>query len=276
MMMPTVELPDRSAVPALGQGTYRMGEKKNARAREVAALRLGIELGMTLIDTAEMYGEGAAEEIVAEAIEGMRESVFLVSKVYPHNATRAGLPKACARSLRRLRTEAIDLYLLHWRGEVPLEETAEAFEKLQAEGKIRRWGVSNFDVAGLEELDRPACATDQVLYNLEARGIEFDLLPWARAQGLPLMAYSPVGHGGDLLRHPTLAEIAQRRGATPAQVALAWVLRQPQMIAIPKATNPEHVRDNAAAVGFELSEEDLRALDAAFPPPRKKRPLATL
>ena len=274
--MKSVSLAGKIQVPVLGQGTWKMGEQKRARAREVAALRLGIELGMTLIDTAEMYGEGAAEEVVAEAIEGQRESVFLVTKVYPHNASRTAVPKACERSLRRLRTEVIDLYLLHWRGSVPLGETVEAFEKLRAEGKIRHWGVSNFDVPDLDEFDQPACATDQVLYNLEARGIEFDLLPWCRAHGLPVMAYSPVGQGGDLLRHPALAEIARRHQATPAQIALAWVLRQPQMIAIPKAADPDHVRANAAAAKLRLREEDLSVLDAAFPPPTKKEPLAML
>ncbi len=253
-----------------------MGERKRERAQEVAALRLGIELGMTLIDTAEMYGEGAAEEVVAEAIEGQRDHVFLVTKVYPHNANATALPKACARSLRRLRTKVIDLYLLHWRGSTPLEETVEAFEKLRAEGKIRHWGVSNFDVADLEELDRSACASNQVLYNLEARGIEFDLLPWSRVHRLPVMAYSPVGQGGDLLQHPALVEIARRHDATPAQIALAWVLRQPQVIAIPKASDPDHVRANAAAAKLRLSEKDLSDLDAAFPPPRKKQTLAML
>jgi diketogulonate reductase-like aldo/keto reductase len=274
--MQTVELPDKTSVPVLGQGTWKMGETTENRSEEVAALRLGIELGMTLIDTAEMYAEGGAEEIVAEAIEGQRESVFLVTKVYPHNASRTGLPEACARSLRRLRTEVIDLYLLHWRGRVPLGETVEAFEKLRTVGKIRRWGVSNFDVDDLEELDAAGCMTDQVLYNLEARGIEFDLLPWCEAHLLPLMAYSPVGQGGELLKDPALSKLAKRHDTTPAQVALAWVLRQPRMIAIPKASNREHVRANAAAAELRLSEEDLAALDTAFPPPQSRTPLAML
>jgi len=239
-------------------------------------LRLGMELGMTLIDTAEMYAEGGAEEVVAEAIEGQRDSVFLVTKVYPHNASRTGVPEACARSLRRLRTEVIDLYLLHWRGRVPLAETVEAFEKLRTEGKIRRWGVSNFDVDDLEELDAAGCMTDQVLYNLEARGIEFGLLPWCEAHRLPLMAYSPVGQGGELLKDPALSKIGKRHDATPAQIALAWVLRQPRMIAIPKASHPEHVRANAAAAELRLSEEDLAAIDTAFPPPQSRTPLAML
>lgn len=274
--MKTTALATGTIVPVLGQGTWKMGEGERDRREEVAALRLGIDLGLTLIDTAEMYGEGAAEEVVADAIEGQRERVFLVTKVYPHNATRSGLPQACARSLRRLRTDAIDLYLLHWRSRTPFEETIEAFEKLRGEGKIRHWGVSNFGVADLEELDQPDCATDQVLYNLEARGIEFDLLPWCRAHGLPVVAYSPVGQGGKLLRSQTLVEIAQRHDATPVQVALAWVLRQPQVIAIPKAGDPVHVRANAEARKMRLTEQDLAELDSAFPPPKKKAPLAML
>lgn len=274
--MKTVTLSDETIVPALGQGTWKMGEGERDRKDEVAALRLGIDLGMTLIDTAEIYGEGAAEEVVAEAIEDRRERVFLVTKVSPQNATRIGLPRACARSLRRLRTEVIDLYLLHWRGRTPLEETVEAFEKLRAEGKILRWGVSNFDVADLEELDQSAHPADQVLYHLEARGIEFDLLPWCLAHGLPVMAYSPLGQGGELLRDPTLARIARRHDATPAQIALAWVLRQPQVIAIPKAGDPAHVRANAVARELRLTEQDLSELDSAFPPPGKKEPLAVL
>ncbi|MEO8438706.1 MAG: aldo/keto reductase [Spartobacteria bacterium] len=274
--MKTVLLADGLEVPALGQGTWKMGEGEHDRAAEIAALRLGIDLGMTLVDTAEMYGEGAAEEVVGQAIAGERERVFVVSKVYPHNATRRGLPEACARSLKRLRIETIDLYLLHWRGRTPLSETVEAFEKLQSEGKIRRWGVSNFDVFDLKELDRPDCVANQVLYNLEVRGIEFDLLPWSRQQQLPTMAYSPVGQGGDLLRHPTLVAVARRHESTPAQVALAWVLRQPQLIAIPKAAELKHVRENAAAADLLLNEEDLAELDAAFPPPTKKQPLGML
>ncbi len=235
---------------------------------------------MTLLDTAEMYGEGSAEEVVAEAIVGRRAQVFLVTKVYPHNATRAGVPAACERSLRRLRTDVIDLYLLHWRsGSTPLAETVAAFEKLRGAGKIRHWGVSNFDVADLEELGPDAldaCATNQVLYNPEHRGIEFDLLPWCQERGMPIMAYSPVGQGGRLLQHKTLAAIARRHEATPAQVALAWVLRQPGVIAIPKAGDAEHVRANAAALKLRLTEDDLAEIDAAFPPPRRKQSLAML
>jgi len=279
--MKTVRLPDGTEVPALGQGTWHMGERRLDRRAEVDALRLGLDLGMTLIDTAEMYGEGGAEEVVGEAIAGRpRESVFLVSKVYPHNATRRAMPAACERSLRRLRVDTIDLYLLHWRGSAPLAETVEAFEALRSQGKIRRWGVSNLDVSDLEELGEEAlarCATDQVLYNLSARGIEFDLLPFCRERGMPVMAYTPLGQAGEMLRDPTLAAIAARHGATPAQIALAWTLRDPGgVIAIPKASSPEHVRENAAAAAIALTPEDLAKLDAAFPPPRRKRPLEIL
>jgi len=276
--MARVRLPDGTEVPALGQGTWHMGERGSDRRAEVAALRLGIELGLTLLDTAEMYGEGGAEEVTAEAIRGQREKVFLVSKVYPHNASRRGLPQACERSLQRLRTETIDLYLLHWRGSVALADTVEAMERMQAAGKIRHWGVSNLDVDDLEELG-PAlarCAADQVLLNLEHRGPEYDLLPFCAARGLPVMAYSPVGQGGALLRHPALVEVARARGATPAQVALAWTLSKPGVISIPKATTPDHVRQNAAAGEMVLTAEEHAALDAAFPPPQRKRSLAML
>ncbi len=279
--MKTVRFVDGTEIPALGQGTWHMGERGADRRREAEALRLGLDLGMTLIDTAEMYGEGGAEAVVAEAIAGRpRDEVFLVSKVYPHNATRRGTAAACERSLKRLRVETIDLYLLHWRGAAPLAETVEAFEALRRAGKIRRWGVSNLDVEDLEELGAalPGCATDQVLYNLATRGIEFDLLPFCRARGMPVMAYTPIDQGGRLLRDRALAAVAARHGATPAQVALAWTLRAPPggVIAIPKAADPKHVRENAAAAAILLTAEDLAALDAAFPPPRRKRPLAML
>jgi len=278
--MKTVQLPDGKRVPALGQGTWRMGEKKKAHADEVAALRLGIDLGMTLIDTAEMYGEGGAEKVVADAIAGQRDRVFVVSKVYPHNASRTELPKACERSLKRLRIDAIDLYLLHWRGDVPLLETVAGFEKLRSEGKIRRWGVSNFDVEDMEELlateDDSSCATNQVLYNLENRETEFDLLPWSQRNKIPIMAYSPVGHGRGLLNNATLKKIAKRHNATPTQIALAWVLRQPGVIAIPKASNKAHVRENAQSTDLELTKGDLTEIDRAFPPPKSKQPLAML
>ncbi|MCK8785389.1 aldo/keto reductase [Roseomonas sp. NAR14] len=280
--MRSVNLADGTAVPVIGQGTWYMGERRDAAAREAEALRLGLDLGMTLIDTAEMYAEGGAETVVGEAIAGRRDEVFLVSKVYPHNASRRGVAAACERSLKRLRTDRIDLYLLHWRGGVPLAETVAGFEALRAAGKIRRWGVSNLDVDDLEELGAAApgasgdCATDQVLYNLEHRGPEFDLLPWCRARGMPVMAYSPVGQGGALLRHPALAAVAKRHGVTPAQAALAWAVRGDGVVAIPKASDPAHVRQNAAAAGIVLPAEDLAALDAAFPPPKRKRALAML
>lgn len=275
-----VTLPDGTRVAALGQGTWQMGEDRRARAAEVAALRLGIELGLTLIDTAEMYGEGGAEEVVGQAIAGLRDHVFVVSKVYPHNAGRRAVVAACERSLRRLGIETLDLYLLHWRGSVPLAETVEGFEALKRAGRIARWGVSNLDVDDMEELwsvaGGAACATDQVLYNLAERGIEFDLIPWCAQRKMPIMAYSPVGQGGRLLRHKALAEVAARHGATPAQVALAWTLSRPGVIAIPKAADPKHVRENAAAAALRLTEEDHGTLDAAFPPPQRKRPLAIL
>ncbi len=262
-------------MPRLGQGTWHMGESRAKRAAEVAALRLGVELGMTLIDTAEMYGEGGAEEVVGEAIEGQRDRVFLVSKVYPHNASRAGVPSACERSLRRLRTDRIDLYLLHWQGSTPVAETAEAFERLHEAGKIRYWGVSNFDVDDMEEVPE-GCWANQVLYNLGARGIEYDLLPWCRERDMQMMAYSPVGQGGRLLSNQTLRSVAARRGITPAQAAIAWTLREPGVVSIPKAADAEHVRQNAAAATLVLAPEELAELDDAFPPPRRKQPLGML
>ena len=282
--MKAVELPDGERVPALGQGTWNMGETKRAHSGEVAALRLGIDLGITLIDTAEMYGEGGAEKVVADAIDGQRERVFVVTKVYPHNASRAKLPKACERSLKRLRIDAIDLYLLHWRGSVPLAETVDAFEKLRVAGKIRHWGVSNFDVDDMEDLwsveEGANCAANQVLYNLENREIESGLLPLYQQSTLNyqlvVMAYSPVGHGRGLLENATLKKIAKRRDATPAQIALGWVLRQPGVIAIPKASSEKHVRDNARSIDIELTKVDLADLDRAFPPPKSKQPLPML
>ncbi|MGK9065285.1 aldo/keto reductase [Stutzerimonas chloritidismutans] len=271
--MRNLTLADGTPVPVIGQGTWHMGEDPAARSREVAALRLGIELGMTLIDTAEMYAEGGAEEVVGQAIAGCREQVFLVSKVYPHNASRQGVAQACERSLRRLGTDCLDLYLLHWRGQYPLAETVEAFGRLKADGKIRRWGVSNFDLDDMQELGEPCCATNQVLYNPAERGIEFDLLPWCQAQRMPVMAYCPLGQGGDLLRHPAMTRVAQRLGAEPAQVALAWALRQPGVLVIPKASSAEHLRANARAVELHLANSDVAELDAAFPPPRGPQPL---
>ncbi len=272
--------PDGTQVPALGQGTWHMGEAGSDRAAEARALRLGIELGMTLIDTAEMYADGGAEEVVADAIAGQRDAVFVVSKVYPQNASRARMTTSCERSLRRLGTDRLDLYLLHWSGSVPLAETVAAFRALQADGKILRWGVSNLDTSDLAELELiPGggdCATDQVLYNLRARGPEFDLLPWCASKNMPVMAYSPVGQGGALLRDAALRRVAERHNKTTAQIALAWTLRQDGIISIPKASNPAHVRDNFAAADVVLGEADLAELDTAFPPPKRKRGLEML
>lgn len=277
-MIPRISFADGTEVPALGQGTWHMGERGADRTREADALRLGLDLGMTLIDTAEMYAEGGAEEVVAEAIAGRRDAAFIVSKVYPHNASRRGVASACERSLARMRIEAIDLYLLHWRGGVPLDETVAGFEALRRAGKIRRWGVSNLDVDDLEELGAalPDCATDQVLYSPEHRGVEFDLLPFCARRRMPVMAYSPVGQGGRMLKNPALIAVALRQGRSPAQIALAFTLRAGGVIAIPKASDPAHVRDNAAAGDIVLSDADLAEIDAAFPPPKRKRSLAML
>jgi diketogulonate reductase-like aldo/keto reductase len=267
--MMTTPFSDRSS---LGQGTWGMAEHAERRAGEIAALRAGVDLGMTIIDTAEMYGGGAAERLVAEAVGDRRDEVFLVDKVMPQHATRRGTLAACDASLRQLKTDRIDLYLLHWRGNVPLDETLAAFEELVSSGKIEHWGVSNLDVDDMKELAqlRPAAppATNQVLYNLARRGIEYDLLPWCRARGIPIMAYSPVEQGR-LLRNKALKRVADRLGATPAQVALAWVLRHPDVVAIPKTGNLEHLRQNRAALDLTLSAEDLSELDDAFPPPAK-------
>ncbi|GGD33493.1 aldo/keto reductase [Aureimonas glaciei] len=276
--MKQVVLPTGESVPALGQGTWMMGEDRARRTDELAALRHGIERGMTLIDTAEMYGDGASEELVGEAIAGRRDSIFLVSKAYPQNASRQRLPLACARSLQRLGTDRIDLYLLHWRGGVPLAETVEAMEALRAEGKIRHWGVSNLDLDDMQELVEvggESCATDQILYNLTRRGPEFDLLPWLEERKMPVMAYSPVEQGR-LLRHQGLAALAAERGATAAQIALAFVLRREGLIAIPKAGSAAHVAENAEALRLELRPEDWAELDRIFPPPTRSAPLDML
>ncbi|HVL75248.1 MAG TPA: aldo/keto reductase [Noviherbaspirillum sp.] len=274
--MRTVSLPDGTLVPALGQGTWCMAENPRLRSAERDALACGIELGMTLIDTAEMYGDGAAEELVGEVIGGRREQVFLVSKVLPENGSRQGTIAACERSLRRLGTDRIDLYLLHWRGSVPLEETVSAFMRLKRDGKIRYWGVSNFDVSDMEELVRldsgAMVATNQVLYNLRRRGIEYDLLPWSVRRQMPTMAYSPIEQGR-LVDAEVLKEIADKHMVTPAQVALSWVLRREDVIAIPKAARIEHVRQNRAALDLVLNEEDLARLDEAYPPPKGPVPL---
>ncbi|MEA2454088.1 MAG: hypothetical protein QOI45_350 [Thermoleophilaceae bacterium] len=277
--VPTITLPSGDTMPVLGQGTWRLAEGLHPRDEEIASLQLGIELGLTLIDTAELYGGGAAEELVGEAIAGRRDEVFLVSKVLPHNATRRGTVAACERSLRRLGTDHLDVYLLHWRGSVPLAETLGGFQDLVRAGAIRNWGVSNFDRPDLTELlglpGGNAVATNQVLYNLARRGIEYELLPWCRQLGIPIMAYSPIGQGR-MLRHPALTEVAERHGATPAQVALAWVLRQDMVNAIPRAGTPEHVRDNSGALELHLDAHDLAALDHAFPPPAEPTPLEVI
>jgi len=276
--IPTVTMRDGAQVPVLGLGTWRMGERKRERDAEIAALRLGIDLGMTLIDTAEMYGDGGAETIVGEAIAGQRDRVFLVSKVYPHNAGAKSAIAACERSLKRLATDRLDLYLLHWRGRIPLSETVNAFERLRRDGKIVRWGVSNFDVDDIEELlalpEGKRCAANQVLYHLGERAIEWRLAALCREHRIALMAYSPVGQG-DLLRSHKLHAIAREANVTPAQLALAWLIRQ-RVIAIPKATNEAHVRDNRKAADITLSPRIVSALDAAFPPPRHAKPLAVI
>lgn len=268
--MRKTKLPSGESIPVLGQGTWYMGDEPHRRAEEIATLRLGLDLGMSLIDTAEMYGDGASEKLVGEAIAGRRDEVFLVSKVLPSNASRNGTIAACERSLKRLGTDRIDLYLLHWRGRTPFAETIAAFEALQDAGKIRHWGVSNMDVDDMSEIARAsggdAIATNQVLYNLTRRGIEYDLLPQAQARGLPLMAYSPMEQGR-LTEYPEVEDIADKHGVTPAQIALTWVLRQQGVIAIPKASTLSHVQDNRAALDVKLTEEDLAELDEVFPPP---------
>jgi len=268
--MKTVRLPSGELVPALGQGSWYMGEDRSARKAEVAALQLGLDLGMTLIDTAEMYAEGGAEEVVGAALAGRREQAFLVSKVYPHNASRMGVAAACERSLRRLKTDRIDLYLLHWRGPHPLAETVEAFEALQRAGKIRHWGVSNLDLADMQELrgvpGGEVCAANQLLYNLARRGIEWDLLPWLRQQGVATMAYSPIEQAR-LLDHKGLQDFARHHGMTTAQAALAWLLAQEGVIAIPKSAKLARVRENAAAREITLDPAQLAELDRLFAPP---------
>jgi diketogulonate reductase-like aldo/keto reductase len=277
--MKRVALPCGESVPALGQGTWFMGEDPQQRRREVAALRHGLELGLALIDTAEMYAEGGAEEVVGEAIAGRRDEVFLVSKVYPHNASRRAMCRSCEASLRRLRVDTIDLYLLHWSGAVPLAETVEAFEALRSDGKIRHWGVSNLDAGQLQELwdtsGGRALQTDQVLYNLGRRGVEWDLLPWLAERRIPLMAYSPLEQAR-LLREPALAQFAQRHGRTTAQVALAWVLARDDVIAIPKSADAKRLDENAAALERPLTRDELAELDTLFPPPAGPEPLAML
>ncbi len=277
--IPIVSLPTGETIPVLGQGTWTIADRPARRAKAVMALRAGIDAGMTLIDTAEMYGDGASEELVGEAVAGRRDAVFLVSKVYPHNAGRRSAIEACERSLRRLKTDRLDLYLLHWRGSIPLAETVGAFERLTADGKIRHWGVSNFDCDDMEELlaeGGSAVAVNQVLYNCGRRGIEFDLMPWQAERGIPVMAYSPIEQGR-LPRHPVLAAIAARHpGATAAQVALAFTLRRGGVVAIPQMATPSHVAENRPAADLRLSPEDLAEIDRAFPPPTRRRSLDML
>jgi diketogulonate reductase-like aldo/keto reductase len=278
-IMKEVELPSGESVPALGLGTWYMGENPATRPEELATLRLGLDLGVTLIDTAEMYGDGLAEELVADAIEGRRDEVFLVSKVLPQHASRREMPVACEGSLRRLRTETIDLYLLHWRGEVPLAETLDAFAQLQKKGKIRYYGVSNLDIDDMEELwecpGGPEAATDQVLYNLAHRGIELDLLPWLRKHHEPVMAYSPIQHAG-LLDDPRLVDFGRRHELTPAHVALGWLLAKDDVITIPKTSHRDRLMENVRALEQPLTKAQLRELDRLFPPPKGPTPLEML
>jgi diketogulonate reductase-like aldo/keto reductase len=274
--IPTVALPSGARMPTFGIGTWRMGEDRRRRKDETDAIRHGIDLGYTLIDTAEMYGEGGAEEAVADAIAGRRDGLTIVSKVYPHNASRQGAIAACERSLKRLRIERLDVYLLHWIGSVPFEETIAAFQKLKADGKIADWGVSNFDLDDLQAWhagDGGRCATNQVMFNLARRGVEFDLLPWMQRHGMPLMAYSPIDQG-PLARHGALKAVADRHGATPAQVALAWLLHLPGVVVIPKSSSKARLAENFGALDVTLTADDLAELDRAFPPPRSKRSLA--
>ncbi|MBV9150200.1 MAG: aldo/keto reductase [Alphaproteobacteria bacterium] len=277
--LPQVRLPNGERVPAFGQGTWHMGEDRRRAGEEAASLTLGIELGMTLLDTAEMYGSGRAEEIVAEAAHGQRDQLFIVSKVLPYNASQKGTIEACERSLKRLKTDRIDLYLLHWRGSVPLAETLGAFARLQRDGKIRHHGVSNFDLDDMQEwvalAGGESVAANQILYNLQRRGPEWELIPWCRERHITIMAYTPLGQGR-MLQNRTLGEIAGRHGATPAQVALAWLLRRNGTMVIPKASRPEHVRENRGALDIKLTADDLAALDRAFPPPQGSTALGML
>jgi diketogulonate reductase-like aldo/keto reductase len=275
----TVQLPDGTQVPAFGLGTWRMGERAQLRQAETSALRAGLDLGVRLIDTAEMYGEGEAEAIVGEAVAGRRDGIYIVSKVYPHNASRAGVVAACERSLKRLKTDRLDLYLLHWRGNHKLADTVAGFEALKAAGKIRAWGVSNLDVEDMDELRAvdggEGCAANQVLYNLARRGIEAGLLSWCRKHHVPIMAYSPLDQAR-IPGAPGLAAVAKRHGVTPAQVMLAWAARHPDAIVIPKAVRAEHLHANVAAMELTLAPEDLADLDRAFPPPKRRVALEML
>jgi diketogulonate reductase-like aldo/keto reductase len=277
--MKTVRFPCGDVVPALGQGTWMMGEDPALRTQEIACLRAGLDMGLRLVDTAEMYGEGRAESLVGEAIAGRRDEVFLVSKVYPHNASRKAMRDSCTASLQRLKTDRLDLYLLHWPGAVPIEETVEAFERLREDGLIRQWGVSNLDIGEMEELwglgDGQAVQTDQVLYNLTRRGIEWNVLPWLRERSIPVMAYSPIEQGR-LAHQRKLVDFGKRHGITPAQAALAWVLAQDGVIAIPKTASVARLQENAKALAHPLDAAALAELDALFPPPKGPVPLETL
>ncbi|PKO28013.1 MAG: aldo/keto reductase [Betaproteobacteria bacterium HGW-Betaproteobacteria-5] len=277
--MKFVYLPSGERVPALGMGTWMMGENPGNRNEEIATLQHGVDLGVALIDTAEMYGEGASEQLVGEAIKGRRDRVFLVSKVYPHNASANGMLAACERSLKRLTIECLDLYLLHWPGAVPLTETVETFEKLREQGKIRHWGVSNFDSADMQEListtDGSNVAVNQVLYNLSRRGIEWNLCPWSNKHRIPLMAYSPVEQAR-LLKHRQLVALAKSLNLTPARLALAWLLHRDQLIVIPKASKREHLEENFETLQYSLDGSTLAELDRIFPPPNRSVPLEML
>jgi len=277
--MKTVRLASGESVAALGLGTWRYGEERSRRPQEIATLRAALDAGATLIDTAEMYGDGAAEALIGEALAGRRDAAFIVSKVYPHNATRKGTQAACERSLKRLKTDRIDLYLLHWRQSTPLEESVEALAALERGGKIRHWGVSNLDLSDMRELwDLPegrGAQTNQLLYNLSRRGIEWDLLPWLRERSIPVMAYSPIEQAR-LVRHRGLADLAKRHGATPAQVALAWLLAKDGVIVIPKTSRVERLKENLGALELRLSKEQLTELDRLFPPPKGPKPLEML
>jgi diketogulonate reductase-like aldo/keto reductase len=277
--MKTLRFPCGDIVPVLGQGTWMMGEDPALRKQEIACLRAGLDMGLRLVDTAEMYGEGRTESLVGEAIAGRRDDVFLVSKVYPHNASRKAMRDSCAASLQRLKTDRLDLYLLHWSGAVPIEETVEAFERLREDSLIRQWGVSNLDIGEMEELwgmsAGQAVQTDQVLYNLTRRGIEWNLLPWLRERSIPVMAYSPIEQGR-LAHQRKLVDFGKRHGITPAQAALAWVLAQDGVIAIPKTASTARLHENAEVLAHPLDAAALAELDALFPPPKGPVPLETL
>lgn len=279
--MKTIKLPSGKSIPILGQGTWRLGEETTKRQAEIDGLITGLDLGMTLIDTAEMYGDGGAEKVVGQAIKGRRDEVYLVSKIYPHNATAKGTIEACKRSLERLKTDYLDLYLLHWPGSVPLSETLSAFKVLKKEGLILDYGISNFDLKGMQKAfalpGGDEISTNQVLYNLVNRGIEWDLLPWAREKTIPVMSYSPIETSADnqrgFLDHPALTGIAEQHHATPAQIAIAWLIQQ-DVIVIPKASNPKHIHENRDALNITLSPADIDLLDQAFPSPTRQVPLA--